>query len=54
MEIPTGDKTYIFLELDKKDQLEHGQNPDPLDDPHLFTNEIDKWIEAIEKVVEGL
>jgi hypothetical protein len=29
MEIPTNDKTYIFLELDKKDQDSLGHDPEP-------------------------
>jgi hypothetical protein len=50
MEIPTSDKTYIFVELDRKDQIEAGGDPDGDADPnhHLFTNDIDKWIEAVE------
>ena len=51
MEIPLTDKSYIFVELDRKEQADPG-NLDPLGETnplHLsFTNDIDKWIEAIE------
>lgn len=52
MEIPLTDKTYIFLEVDKKDQGELG--PDPHGEQEYFTCDIDRWIEAIEQVVENL
>jgi hypothetical protein len=46
MEIPLSDKTYIFLEVDKKDQPELGG--DPHGEQEFFTFDIDRWIEAIE------
>lgn len=51
MEIPTGDKTYVFLELDKKD-IPEAADPDGDDcrDHHLFTNDLDKWIAALREV----
>lgn len=56
MEIPSSDKTYIFLEVDKRDQAELGGDPDGEGsaDHELFTCDIDKWIENIEKVIEHL
>ena len=56
MEIPTSDKTYIFVELDRKDQQELGGDPEGEDsrDHELFTNDVDKWIEAIDIVVKNL
>ncbi len=46
MEIPLTDKTYVFIEADKKDQAELG--PDPHGEQEFFTCDIDRWIEAIE------
>ena len=54
IEIPTNDKTYIFVELDKKDQSSSEYNIEHNGDEHLFTNDIDKWIEALEIVVDKL
>jgi hypothetical protein len=52
LEIPLIDKTYVFLECDKKDQQELGG--DPLGNNENFTYDIDRWIECIEEVVENL
>lgn len=56
MEIPTGDKTYVFVEVDRKDQAELGGDPagEHSEDHHVFTNDIDKWIEALTLVVQNL
>jgi hypothetical protein len=51
-EIPMGDKTYIFVEVDKKEQQEYTADPDG--ESELFTNDIDKWIETIEEVINNL
>ena len=52
MEIPLIDKTYVFLECDRKDQLEIGG--DPHGNEENFTYDIDKWIEAVQEVVDNL
>ena len=56
MEIPTGDKTYVFVEVDRNDQAELGGDPagEHSEDHHVFTNDIDKWIEALTLVVQNL
>ncbi len=55
LELPLNDKTYILLELDRKDQADC-PDPEGAQSPthQIFTNDIDKWIEAIEQVVENL
>lgn len=57
MEIPLNNKSYILLELDHKDKMDPA-NADPdgeeSKDHMMFTNELDRWISAIETVVKGL
>lgn len=49
------DKTYIFVELDKKDQAPGSEySTDPDGDNELFTNDIDRWIEVIDQVIQNL
>jgi len=46
MEIPLIDKTYVFLECDKKDQQDIGSDPEGGNNENI-TYDIDKWIESI-------
>lgn len=51
IEIPQPEKTYVLLEIDKK---ELGDLKVDAKNDELFTNDIDKWIEALDFVIQNL
>lgn len=53
IEIPHTRKTYVLIEVDKKDQYQLPQNI-PVEKGAIVTNDIDKWIEAMDTVIQNL
>eukprot|EP00347_Sterkiella_histriomuscorum_P019665 403340754 len=52
IDIPQAEKTYTLIEVDKKDLQDVKDSNQSSDD--LFTNDINKWIEAMDFVIQSL
>ncbi|CDW77165.1 3-phosphoinositide-dependent protein kinase-1 [Stylonychia lemnae] len=53
-EIPHIEKTYVLIEVEKKDLKETKRDLSQVDEDELFTNDINKWIEALQFVIQNL